>query len=78
MQLGFDTGVHPHLFMFLDKLKQIQKSYDINYERIIAGHEPSRKRARHEEADERILNKGSRIPQFSNCYRISSRFIVQL
>lgn len=58
LQLGFGGGIaHPTLWNFIDKLRKILKTYDVDYERNIAGHEGLAKRRRYQEADNRILNK---------------------
>lgn len=58
IQLGFGSGIfHPTLWTFLDKLRRIQKTFDTEYERILAGHAPPKKRPRYEAADSRILAK---------------------
>lgn len=58
IQLGFGSGIsHPSLWNFINKLKSIQKSYDVEYERHVAGHQVTIKRRRYQEADLRILNK---------------------
>jgi len=37
-------------------MMKMQKGFDADYERFVAGHNPSRKKPRYEAADERILN----------------------
>lgn len=62
LQQGYGVA-HPELFKFIGNLKIIQKTYDADYERYVAGYEPPQKRKRYEEADERILNKVSNYEQ---------------
>lgn len=56
LQMAFGVA-HPSLWNFLNKLKKILKTVDIDYERFVTGHAPPRKRPIYEQADRRILQK---------------------
>ena len=45
---------HPSAWQLLDGLRRIQKTRDLLYERIVAGHSPPVKRRRYREVDECI------------------------
>ena len=52
-----ELGVsYPIIWKFIDGLKKIQKSRDVYYEQLIAGHAPRQKLLKYVKADERILH----------------------
>ena len=52
-----ELGVnHPIIWKFIDGLRKIQKSRDVYYEQLVAGHAPRQKLLKYVKADERILN----------------------
>ena len=56
-RLQLELGVqHPNIWRFIDGLRKARKSRDIDYESMIAGQTPARKRRRYRDSNERIFN----------------------
>ena len=56
-RLQSELGVqHPNIWRFIDGFRKVQNSRDKNYESMIAGQTPARKRRRYRNAEERIFN----------------------
>ena len=62
---------HPTIWKFISGLKKVQKSRDLFYEHLIAGHPPPRKRRRYIECDRRI----ERIVGNLNSYQSVTDFL---
>ncbi|XP_064098057.1 uncharacterized protein LOC135209279 [Macrobrachium nipponense] len=59
-----ELGVnHPVIWKFINSLRKIQKTRDVYYEQLVAGHTPKQKLLKYLRAGERILNIVSQFAQ---------------